>query len=103
MGYNIVMQAKLLSEALGKVASVVVDHVEPMRGRARAYAESSPALITVISPKIGYDKAAVLGKQLAKGVPVRTALKKLGYSGKEVETILDMKDLVRPGIPAKKV
>lgn len=103
MGYNIVLQAKLLAEALRKLASLVVDHVVPLRERARSYAENSPALITVISPKIGYDKAAVLGKQLAKGVTIRSALKKLGYGPKEINTLLEMRDLVNPGIPAKKV
>jgi fumarate hydratase class II len=103
MGYNIVLQSKLLSEALNKVASLVVDHVVPMRDRAKGYAESSPALITVISPKIGYDKAAVLGKQLAKGVSIRTALKKLGYTPKQIDKILELKDLVKPVIPSQKV
>ncbi len=103
MGYNIVLQAKLLSEALRKVASLVVDHVVPMRDKARGYAESSQALITIISPKIGYDKAAVLGKHLAKGTSIRSALKKLGYGPKEINALLEMRDLVRPGIPAKKV
>ena len=103
MGYNIVLQTKLLTEALEKVSSLVVDNVVPARTRVKAYAESSPALITVISPKIGYDKAAVVGKQLAKGVPIRTALKKLGYSQKEMDQILDLKSLVGPGIPAKKL
>jgi fumarate hydratase class II len=103
MGYNIVLQTKLLSEALRKVASLVIDHVVPMEERARRYAESSPALITVISPKVGYDKAAVLGKQLAKGVPIRDALKRLGFTPKEIDAILELKDLVKPGIPAKKI
>ena len=103
MGYNVVMQAKLLSEALRKLSSLVIDHVVPKKERARSYAETSPALITLVSPKIGYDKAAVLGKQLAGGVPIRTALKKLGYTPKEIDSILNMKDLVEPGIPAKKV
>jgi fumarate hydratase, class II len=103
MGYNVVMQAKLLSEALRKLSSVVVDHIVPMKDRARNYAETSPALITLVSPKIGYDKATVLGKQLASGVPIRAALKKLGYTPKEIDSILNMKDLVEPGIPAKKL
>lgn len=103
MGYNIVLQTKLLSEALRKVSSLVIDHVVPNKEKARKYAESSPALITVISPKIGYDKAAVLGKQLAKGVPIRDALKKLGYSPKEIKEILELRNLVKPGIPSKKV
>ena len=103
MGYNIVLQASLLSEALRKVSSLVVDHVVPRKERARGYAETSPALITLVSPKIGYDKAPVMGKQIANGVTIRAALKKLGFGDKEIDTILDMKDLVEPGIPAKKV
>jgi fumarate hydratase class II len=102
MGYNIVLQVKLISEALRKVASLVVDGLVPMKERARSYAETSPALITVVSPKIGYDKAAVLGKHLAKGVPIRTALKELGYGPKEIDAMLEMKDLVKPGIPSRK-
>jgi fumarate hydratase class II len=102
MGYNIVLQAKLLSEALTKVASLVVDHVVPMRKKARMDAETSPALITVVAPKIGYDKAAVLGKELAKGTSIRTALKMLGYGPSQIDAILELKDLVRPGIPANK-
>lgn len=103
MGYNLVLQAKLLSEALSKVSDLVIDHIVPIRAKALAYAEASPALITVVSPKIGYDKAAVLGKDIARGVSIRAALKKLGYGQKEIDSILDMRRLVEPGIPSKKV
>jgi fumarate hydratase, class II len=103
MGYNIVLQVKLLSEALNKLSSLVIDHVVPMKERARGYAETSQALITLVSPKIGYDKATILGKQLAKGVKIRAALEGLGYGPKEIEAILDMKKLVQPGIPANKI
>jgi fumarate hydratase class II len=74
-----------------------------MKERGRMLAESSPALITIISPRIGYDKAAVLGKRIAHGVPIRTALKELGYDEKQMESILEMKRLVRPGIPSKQL
>jgi len=103
IGYNVVVQSKLLSEALGKLASVVVDRVVPMKERGRMLAESSPALITVISPRIGYDKAAALGKRIAHGIPVRTALKELGYDRKQIDSILDVKRLVKPGIPSKRL
>ena len=103
MGYNVVLQAKLLSEALNKLSSLVIDHIVPMKERARGYAETSPALITLVSPKIGYDKATEMGKQMAKGVSIRSALKKLGYGDREIEEMLSMKDLVEPGIPSKKV
>jgi fumarate hydratase class II len=103
MGYNVVLQAKLLSEAVNKVSSLVIDHVVPMKEKSRHYAEASPAMITLVSPKIGYDKAAVLGKELAKGVTIRAALKKLGYGPREIDSLLDLKDMVEPGIPAKKL
>jgi len=103
MGYNVVLQAKLLSEALRKLSSLVIDHIVPMEEKARAYAETSPALITLVSPRIGYDKAAEMGKQVAKGVTIRTALKKLGYGEKEINALLNMKGLVEPGIPSRKV
>ena len=66
-------------------------------------AETSPALITVISPRIGYDKAAALGKRIAHGAPIRTALRELGYDERQIDSILDMKRLVRPGIPSKRL
>ncbi len=103
MGYNVVLQANLLSEALNKLSSLVIEHIVPMKEKARGYAEMSPALITLVSPKIGYDKATEIGKQMAKGVSIRSALKKLGYGDKEIEEMLNMKDLVEPGIPSKKV
>jgi len=103
MGYNLVLQAKLLSEALNKLASLVIDHVVPVKEKARGYAETSPALITLVSPKIGYDRATEIGKEMAKGVSIRSALKRLGYGDKEIEDMLNMKDLVEPGIPSKKV
>ena len=103
MGYNVVLQACLLSEALNKMSSLVIDHVVPIKDRARSYAETSPALITLVSPRIGYDKAAEIGKQMAMGVSIRSALKKLGYGEKEIGELLEMKGLVEPGIPSKKV
>jgi len=103
MGYNTVLQVKLLSEALNKLSSLVIDNVVPMKEKARGYAETSQALITLVSPKIGYDKATEMGKQIAKGVHIRAALKKLGYSDKEIDSLLNMKNLVEPGIPSKKL
>jgi fumarate hydratase, class II len=103
MGYNVVLQMRLLAEGLRKMRTLVLDHVVPNMERTRRSAESSPALITVISPRIGYDRAAKVGKRLAKGESIRAALRGLGYSDSEVRRILDMNSLVRPGIPAKKL
>jgi fumarate hydratase class II len=99
MGYNINLQLKLLSEALRKVSSLVIDHVVPDRARLKKYAETSPSLVTVLSPVIGYDKASAIGKKLSLGYSIRDALKEMGYRDKEIDRMLDMKKLV--GSPAK--
>jgi fumarase (EC 4.2.1.2) len=100
-GYDVVTEIGLLSEALTKMAKVVIENIVPNEEKMKRYAESSPSLITVISPKIGYDKASKIGKQLAKGMSIREALKELGYSDKEIDEILDLKKLVKGGYALK--
>jgi fumarate hydratase class II len=100
-GYDVVTEIDLLSEALTKMAKVVIENIVPNEEKMKRYAESSPSLITVISPKIGYDKASKIGKQLAKGMSIREALKELGYSDKEIDEILDLKKLVKGGYIVK--
>jgi fumarate hydratase, class II len=96
MGYNVTTQIALLSEALRKLSSVVLDHVVPDVKRSRAYAEGSPALITAISPAIGYDKAAKMGKKVVRGLSIRDGLKQLGYTDREADKILDLRKLTNP-------
>jgi fumarate hydratase class II len=101
IGYNLVSQISLISEAMNKMAVYVIDRIVPLRDRARELAEKSPALITVISPIIGYDKATQIARKVAEGIPIRQALREVGLSEEEIERILDLRRLTRPGIPAK--
>ena len=94
VGYNVTTQITLLAEALRKLSSVVLDHVVPNSKKNRTYAETSPALITAISPAMGYDKASKVGKKLARGLSIRDALKQVGYSKREVDDLLDLRRLV---------
>jgi fumarate hydratase, class II len=96
IGYNVNLQLKLLSEALNKISSLVITHLVPNKERARKYAETSPSLITVLSPVIGYDKASLIGKKLAQGSSIREMLKELGYKDKEIDLMLDLEKLVEP-------
>jgi fumarate hydratase class II len=102
MGYNVNLQLKLLSEALRKISSLVIDHVVPDKVRLRTYAETSPSLITVISPTVGYDKASAIGKRLSLDYSIRDALKEIGYSDKEINRILNMKKLVGSSSKSRK-
>jgi fumarate hydratase class II len=100
IGYNVAIQVLLLSEALTKVSHLVLDEIVPQTKTLRRYAESSPALATLLSPRIGYDKSAKLGRRLARGLSMREALGELGYNENQINKLLDMKKLVKPGIPA---
>ncbi len=103
VGYNIVTQITLLSEALRRMRTYVIDRISPDEKRALELAEKSPALITVISPIIGYDKASQVARKVASGTPIRQALREIGFSDEEIDRILDLRKLTRTGIPAKNI
>ncbi|MGC9227564.1 class II fumarate hydratase [Caldivirga sp.] len=98
MGYNVVRQVRILTETMDKLSSLVIREMRPNVERMRHYAESTSALITLISPIIGYEKASELAKQLKEGHSIRDILLKLGYTEGEVNRILNLEELTKPGI-----
>jgi fumarate hydratase class II len=93
-GYDIILEVQLLSGALRQLGEYVIARVKPNKERMRKLAESSAALITMISPLVGYDKASML----SKAVNIRDALRGLGISENEINRILNLKRLTEPGI-----
>lgn len=55
IGYNVVAQINLLSEASGKLSELVIADMKPRRDRLRDLAERSPALATAQAPALGYE------------------------------------------------
>ncbi len=98
-GYASLSQVHLLVESLNKLSSLVIDRVKPNVERARKLAESSQALITVIAPIIGYDKASEVSKAIYEGRSVREALKEVGIPDDVISKLLDLERLTKPGIP----
>ncbi len=96
LGYNVNLQLKLLSEALNKVSTLVLDDVVPDRAHLRTNAETSPSLITIIAPTVGYDRASAIGKKLSFDYSIKDALKDAGYTDREIRRILNLKKLVGP-------
>ncbi|NAZ29428.1 MAG: fumarate hydratase [Caldivirga sp.] len=93
-GYDIILEVQLLSGALRQLGKYVIARVKPNKERMRKLAESSTALITLISPLVGYDKASML----SKAMNIRDALRGLGMSEDEINKILNLKRLTEPGI-----
>ncbi|MFN4045718.1 MAG: lyase family protein, partial [Acidilobaceae archaeon] len=54
-GYATLTQARLLEESLDKLSTLVIDKVKPLEDKARWMAERSQALITIITPIVGYE------------------------------------------------
>lgn len=99
-GYASLSQARLLSEALTKMSELVLPRVVPLAERARSLAERSQALITVIAPLVGYEKAAEISRMIYEGKSLAEALRAAGIAEEKVKILLDLERLTRPGIPA---
>ena len=95
-GYTIVTAGKLLAEALEAMTRKVIPSVKPRVERMRKLARKSAALLTVLSPRLGYDKVAMIAERLQAGVSLEEALQAEGIDIKEVEGLLDPHGLVKP-------
>lgn len=103
IAYDLVMSIKILASASRNLAERCIKGIRASYERCKEYAESSPALITVIAPIIGYDNAAKIAKLvLEEGLSVKEAIVKQGIlSEGEAEKILDIKRIAQGGIIAK--
>ncbi|AFZ70619.1 fumarase [Caldisphaera lagunensis DSM 15908] len=101
--YNISLQSLLLKESLMKLSDVVLPSIKPLEDRMKQLALSSPSLITVFSPLIGYDNAKKLYERIRKGEKLEDVAKSLGLDQETINKITDLNILVKPGIPVLKV
>lgn len=94
IGYNIIRQIDLCNKAIIGFTSTLLPNIRINKETCNYYALNSRALITILTPYIGYDKSIDL---LTKVANIRDALKKLGYTSDEVDRILNLEKLVSPG------
>jgi len=71
--------------------------------RARAFAESSPSIVTPLNRVIGYEAAAKIAKHAVKqGITIRQAVVDLGYlergevTEEQLDGALDVLSMTRP-------
>ncbi|MCE4609505.1 MAG: fumarate hydratase [Desulfurococcales archaeon] len=100
-GYSIVESIQIMESATRKLIESV-QSIIPNTDRMRELAFKSTALVTLLSPIIGYENASKLAKRLEQGEDLEDILVSMGYSRQEIENILSLENLVRPGFPAKK-
>jgi fumarate hydratase class II len=103
MALGVLESIRLLASASRLLADRTIDGIEANEARARAYAESSPSIVTPLNPVIGYEAAAKVAKYaVAQGVTVREAVIALGHVERgeiteaQLDTALDVMKMTRP-------
>ena len=94
---------RLLGNASRLLADRTVAGITPNVEKARAYAESSPSIVTPLNRVIGYEAAAKVAKHAVKaGVTVRQAVVDLGFVERgevteaQLDEALDVLSMTRP-------
>jgi len=94
---------RLLANASRVLADKTVAGLVANEERARAYAESSPSIVTPLNRVIGYEAAAKIAKHAVKhGLTIRQAVVDLGYVERgevtqdQLDAALDVLAMTRP-------
>jgi len=94
---------RLLSNTSRLLADRCVDGITANTERARAYAESSPAIVTPLNRLIGYENAAKIAKQaVAEGKTIREVVLEHGWvergtlSEPQLDEALDVMRMTQP-------
>ncbi|MFJ9685370.1 class II fumarate hydratase [Streptomyces bacillaris] len=100
---NLLESVRLLANASRLLADRTVDGVTANAERARAYAESSPSVVTPLNRYIGYEAAAKVAKQSLKdGTTIRETVLAAGYVERgeltleQLDEALDVLRMTRP-------
>lgn len=100
---GVLESVRLLANASTVLADRTVAGIEANEERARAFAESSPSIVTPLNRVIGYEAAAKIAKHsVTKGLTVREAVVDLGYvergevTEEQLDQALDVLSMTRP-------
>jgi fumarate hydratase class II len=95
----VLQSIRLLADAAKSFADRCVAGIRADTPRIAALMEQSLMLVTALTPKIGYDKAAEIAKAAhANGTTLREESLRLGYvSAKEFDRLVRPARMTRPG------
>ncbi len=103
MAKNLLESVRLLANASRLLADRTVDGITADAERARAYAESSPSVVTPLNKYIGYEEAAKVAKtSLKDGTTIRETVLAMGYvergdlTAEQLDEALDVLRMTRP-------
>jgi aspartate ammonia-lyase len=90
IAFNLLMSIRVLTNATRVLREKCIDGITANEARSRWYAEHSVALVTALSPKIGYARAAELAKlAIRAGKTVREVMVATGmYTEEEADRLM---------------
>ncbi len=104
MGTALLESIRLLSQGSRVLADKTIIGLEANVDRARAFAESSPSIVTPLNRVIGYEAAAKVAKHaVAKGMTISEAVIDLGFVERgevtleQLDSALDVLSMTHPG------
>jgi len=100
IGRNLLESIALLASVSRALADKCVVGITADEERCRAYALSSPSIVTSLNPYIGYENAAkVVKKAMSEGKDVRTVVLELDLMpAEELDRALDVLAMTRGGV-----
>ena len=98
LAYNLTRGPQLLLNFLPVVRTRCIDGITANREKCRDYLEQSPSVVTALTPKIGYAKAAEIFKEaVSRDVLVRDVLlEKKAVTVEELEAAMSPETLLGP-------
>ncbi|GBC69262.1 Fumarate hydratase class II [archaeon HR01] len=101
IAYDLLDSIEILSNTVANLADRCISGITVNVVRAENLAAKSPALVTYLAPKIGYDAAARVAKRMLEtGKTLAEIVVEEGLmSREEVEKILDLKKMTGGGLP----
>ncbi len=103
MGTALLESIRLLANSSRVLADKTIDGLEANLDRARAFAESSPSIVTPLNRVIGYEAAAKVAKYAVReGITVREAVIALGHvergevTEEQLDSALDVLSMTHP-------
>jgi len=100
IAFDLLLSAKLLTNALRVFTEKAVVGIHAHAERCRYYAESSPALVTALAPRLGYERAARVARELLlTRKTIRELVQEAGWmSEEELRRALDVEAMTEGGL-----
>jgi fumarate hydratase class II len=99
IAFNLLQSIEIETNAVTLLAEKCIAGIKANRARCRDLAERNYAVVTAITPSIGYDRAAqILKKAQSENKTIREAMLEYGIPEDEVNRILDLKRMTQGGI-----